>query len=96
MALASLLPGRMRSLTRFLLWLTLAVAGATVACTHEPDPVGATIDAAPPRDGATSSDAGPDPGGPDAGRDAGVDAGIDAGYDAGTDAGYDAGTDAMP
>lgn len=90
----------MRSLIWLLLWLALVVAGATVACHHEPDPVGSQIDAAPPKHdaGASDGDAGPNPGldaGPaDGGIDAGHDAGLDAGHDAGIDAGYDAGHDA--
>jgi len=90
MALALHQPGRMRLLTRLALCLTLAAAGAS--CTHEPDPVGAKVDAAPSRDAATGvSDAAPMPGTGDAGLDAGLDAGTDAGPDAGLDAGLDAG-----
>jgi hypothetical protein len=64
-----------------------------VSCGHEPDPVGAKVDAAPPQDsGASDNDGSPMPG-LDAGIDAGVDAGIDAGHDAGMDAGVDAGPD---
>jgi hypothetical protein len=86
----------MRSLIWLLLWLALAAAGATVACQHEPDPVGAQMDASPAKQdsGANDGDAGPNPGldaGPaDGGIDAGDDAGMDAGYDAGYDAGHDA------